>query len=171
MPRPGRIAISTIGRKLKNAFASSRCQTKKPCNGTAKATDFGPYNPIADPANDCFTWNGKWDTCQVIVEHAQLPVIPRREDDFERAFATARVITTSIPGCRSLSLTFDPRATTCCSLSGNIQTTTRSDSDNPSSTKSGAHSSTISTTRSHWSSTTKPFNGWTFNATSPTHPG
>ncbi|MET3770234.1 hypothetical protein ABIB15_002942 [Marisediminicola sp. UYEF4] len=31
-----------ICRKLKNTFASSRCRTEKPCNGTAKATDLGP---------------------------------------------------------------------------------------------------------------------------------
>jgi len=40
----------------------------------------------------------------VITEHALLPVIPGREDDFERAFAEARAIITSMPGCRSLSL-------------------------------------------------------------------
>ena len=52
----------------------------------------------------CQIRNGNWDTWQIIVEHALLPVIPRREDDFERAFAEARVITTSMAGCRSLSL-------------------------------------------------------------------
>ena len=50
---------STICRKLKNTFANSRCRTKKPCNGTAKATHFGPYNPIADPAHYRFTWE-RW---------------------------------------------------------------------------------------------------------------
>ena len=40
----------------------------------------------------------------MITEHALLPVIPGREDDFERAFAEARAIITSMPGCRSLSL-------------------------------------------------------------------
>ena len=48
--------------------------------------------------------NREWDTDQVITEHALLPVIPGREDDFERAFAEARAIITSMPGCRSLSL-------------------------------------------------------------------
>ena len=40
----------------------------------------------------------------MITEHALLPVLPGREDDFERAFAEARVLITSMPGCRSLSL-------------------------------------------------------------------
>jgi heme-degrading monooxygenase HmoA len=40
----------------------------------------------------------------VITEHAVLPVIPGREDDFERAFAEASAIITSMPGCRSVSL-------------------------------------------------------------------
>ena len=40
----------------------------------------------------------------MITEHALLPVIPGREDDFERAFAEARAIIMSMPGCRSLSL-------------------------------------------------------------------
>ena len=40
----------------------------------------------------------------MITEHAVLPVIPGREDDFERAFAKARAIITSMPGCRSVSL-------------------------------------------------------------------
>ena len=37
--------------QTENTCASSRCRTKKPCNGTAKATHFGPYNPIADPVD------------------------------------------------------------------------------------------------------------------------
>lgn len=46
--------------------------------------------------------NGTLD--QVITEHALLPVIPGREDEFELAFAEARSIITSMPGCRSLKL-------------------------------------------------------------------
>ena len=46
---------SAICRKLKSIFASSRCRTEKPCNGTAKAIDFGLQNPIADPADYRFT--------------------------------------------------------------------------------------------------------------------
>ena len=48
--------------------------------------------------------NRERDTGRVITEHALLPVIPGREDDFERAFAEARAIIMSMPGCRSLSL-------------------------------------------------------------------
>lgn len=40
----------------------------------------------------------------MITEHALLPVIPGREDEFEIAFAEARFIITSMPGCRSLTL-------------------------------------------------------------------
>jgi heme-degrading monooxygenase HmoA len=40
----------------------------------------------------------------VITEHALLPVIAGREAEFERAFASARPIITSMPGCLSLSL-------------------------------------------------------------------
>lgn len=40
----------------------------------------------------------------MITEHALLPVIPGMEDEFEIAFAEARVILTSMPGCRTLSL-------------------------------------------------------------------
>ena len=48
--------------------------------------------------------NLEWETGRVITEHALLPVIPGREIDFERAFAEARAIIMSMPGCRSLSL-------------------------------------------------------------------
>jgi heme-degrading monooxygenase HmoA len=40
----------------------------------------------------------------VITGHALLPVIPGREGDFKRAFAEAGAIITSMPGCRSMSL-------------------------------------------------------------------
>ncbi|TFD56695.1 antibiotic biosynthesis monooxygenase [Cryobacterium sp. Hh38] len=40
----------------------------------------------------------------MITEHALLPVIPGREVEFELAFAKARAIISSIPGCRSLML-------------------------------------------------------------------
>lgn len=40
----------------------------------------------------------------MITEHALLPVTPGREDEFEIAFAEARAIITSMPGCRGLSL-------------------------------------------------------------------
>jgi heme-degrading monooxygenase HmoA len=40
----------------------------------------------------------------VITEHALLPVIPGREDEFEIALVEAKVIITSMSGCRSLSL-------------------------------------------------------------------
>jgi heme-degrading monooxygenase HmoA len=40
----------------------------------------------------------------VITEHALLPVIPGREDDFELAFREARRIISSMPGFRNLSL-------------------------------------------------------------------
>jgi heme-degrading monooxygenase HmoA len=40
----------------------------------------------------------------VITEHALLPVIPGKEDEFEIAFAEARAIITSMPGCRGMSL-------------------------------------------------------------------
>lgn len=40
----------------------------------------------------------------MITEHALLPVIPGREDEFEIAFAEARGIITSMPGWRSLTL-------------------------------------------------------------------
>jgi heme-degrading monooxygenase HmoA len=46
----------------------------------------------------------EWDTVDVITEHALLPVIPGREDEFEIAFAEARAIITAMPGCRGLSL-------------------------------------------------------------------
>ena len=58
---------------------------------------FPPGSPARKP-------NREWDTGRVITEHALLPVLPGREDDFERAFAEARVLITSMPGCRSLSL-------------------------------------------------------------------
>jgi heme-degrading monooxygenase HmoA len=41
----------------------------------------------------------------VIIEHALLPVVPGREDEFEAAFATARSIISSMPGFVDLSLT------------------------------------------------------------------
>jgi heme-degrading monooxygenase HmoA len=40
----------------------------------------------------------------MITEHALLPVIPGREDEFERAFAEARAIISGMPGFRRLSL-------------------------------------------------------------------
>lgn len=40
----------------------------------------------------------------MITEHALLPVIPGREDDFELAFREARRIISSMPGFRNLSL-------------------------------------------------------------------
>lgn len=40
----------------------------------------------------------------MINEHALLPVMPGREDEFEIAFAAARGIITSMPGCLGLSL-------------------------------------------------------------------
>jgi heme-degrading monooxygenase HmoA len=40
----------------------------------------------------------------VITEHALLPVVPGREVEFEIAFAKARAIISSMPGCRSLTL-------------------------------------------------------------------
>ncbi|MFM9920436.1 antibiotic biosynthesis monooxygenase family protein [Lacisediminihabitans sp. H27-G8] len=40
----------------------------------------------------------------MITEHALLPVMPGREDEFEIAFTEARAIITSMPGCRGLSL-------------------------------------------------------------------
>lgn len=48
--------------------------------------------------------NPGWDTAQVITEHALLPVIPGREVEFELAFTKARAIISSMPGCRSLTL-------------------------------------------------------------------
>lgn len=48
--------------------------------------------------------NDEWDTVHVITEHALLPVIPGKEDEFEIAFAEARAIITSMPGCRGMSL-------------------------------------------------------------------
>ena len=62
---------STTCRKPKNTFASSRCRTKKPCNGTAKATDFGPYNPIADPAHYRFTRERLAGRPNLIVDHSR----------------------------------------------------------------------------------------------------
>jgi hypothetical protein len=44
--------------------------------------------------------NHEWDTFHVITEHALLPVMSGAEDEFEIAFEEARVIITSIPGCR-----------------------------------------------------------------------
>jgi hypothetical protein len=44
--------------------------------------------------------NHEWDTVHVITEHALLPVMSGAEDEFEIAFEEARVIITSIPGCR-----------------------------------------------------------------------
>lgn len=43
-------------------------------------------------------------TCPVITEHALLPVIPGREEEFETAFRQARPIIASKPGFVSLSL-------------------------------------------------------------------
>jgi len=40
----------------------------------------------------------------VITEHALLPVIPGREEDFEAAFAQARHIIASMPGFLAMSL-------------------------------------------------------------------
>ncbi|MDT0203522.1 antibiotic biosynthesis monooxygenase [Nocardioides sp. AE5] len=40
----------------------------------------------------------------MILEHALLPVVPGREDEFERAFAEARRIITGMKGCRSVAL-------------------------------------------------------------------
>lgn len=40
----------------------------------------------------------------MITEHALLPVIVGREDEFEEAFAQARLIISAMPGCRSVSL-------------------------------------------------------------------
>jgi heme-degrading monooxygenase HmoA len=40
----------------------------------------------------------------VILEHAELDVIPGQEDEFEAAFAEARTIISSMPGFRSLTL-------------------------------------------------------------------
>ncbi|WP_104087572.1 antibiotic biosynthesis monooxygenase [Cryobacterium sp. N19] len=40
----------------------------------------------------------------MITEHALLPVIPGREVEFAFAFAEARAIISSMPGCRSLIL-------------------------------------------------------------------
>ena len=40
----------------------------------------------------------------MITEHALLPVIPGREVEFELAFTNARAIISSMPGCRSLTL-------------------------------------------------------------------
>jgi heme-degrading monooxygenase HmoA len=46
----------------------------------------------------------RWDTRRMITEHALLPVIPGKENDFELAFIEARPIIASMPGFRSLSL-------------------------------------------------------------------
>jgi len=43
-------------------------------------------------------------TVQVITEHALLPVIPGKEGEFELAFAEARAIIASMPGCQGVSL-------------------------------------------------------------------
>jgi heme-degrading monooxygenase HmoA len=43
-------------------------------------------------------------TCPVITEHALLPVIPGREEEFEAAFDQARPIIASMQGFVSLSL-------------------------------------------------------------------
>ncbi len=40
----------------------------------------------------------------MIVEHALLPVIPGREENFEKAFDAARLIISGMPGFRELSL-------------------------------------------------------------------
>jgi heme-degrading monooxygenase HmoA len=40
----------------------------------------------------------------VITEHALLPVIPGKEGEFELAFAEARAIIASMPGCQGVSL-------------------------------------------------------------------
>lgn len=48
--------------------------------------------------------NLKWDTVQMVTEHALLPVISGRENEFEIAFSEAIAIITSIPGCRNVSL-------------------------------------------------------------------
>jgi heme-degrading monooxygenase HmoA len=40
----------------------------------------------------------------VILEHAVLDVIPGREDEFEATFAEAKMIISSMPGCRTLRL-------------------------------------------------------------------
>lgn len=40
----------------------------------------------------------------MILEHALLPVVPGREDDFLDAFAQARPIIVGMPGCRSVRL-------------------------------------------------------------------
>ncbi len=40
----------------------------------------------------------------MILEHALLPVRPGREEEFERAFATARTLIEASPGCLRLSL-------------------------------------------------------------------
>jgi len=40
----------------------------------------------------------------VILEHALLPVVPGREDDFLAAFAEARPIIIGMAGCRSVRL-------------------------------------------------------------------
>ena len=40
----------------------------------------------------------------MIFEHALLPVRPGQEDEFERAFATARTLIEASPGCLRLTL-------------------------------------------------------------------
>lgn len=48
--------------------------------------------------------NGLWDSIQMVTEHALLPVIAGREDEFETAFGEARAIIGSMAGCRNVSL-------------------------------------------------------------------
>lgn len=50
------------------------------------------------------TAHPRWETGLVITEHALLPVIPGREDEFEAAFKEARLIIGAMPGCRGLTL-------------------------------------------------------------------
>ena len=40
----------------------------------------------------------------MVTEHALLPVVPGREEEFEEAFARARPLITASPGCHGVSL-------------------------------------------------------------------
>ena len=84
--------------------ASKRMPASRTVNGRHFVPSRKHSQEYFSPGSPAHRRNRKWDTRQVIVEHALLPVISGREDDFERAFAEARVIITSIPGCRRLSL-------------------------------------------------------------------
>ena len=76
------------------------CAISAPCEPRSQETQLSA-SPPRKPARK---GDPEWDTVQVITEHALLPVIPGREDEFEIAFTEARSIITTMPGCRGLTL-------------------------------------------------------------------